>query len=363
LPTNNICRALLTIFVLCIAPMVMARQSAGNADRAAGDAVRAVDGKQPLRSDKTSSTKNISGMVRISGGTFWMGCKENMFPDAEPKHEVKVKSFLLDKTLVTNDQFGRFVQATGYKTVAERKPDAKDFPGAPPENLVAGALVFSSPTVPVSKRSHYNWWRYIPGADWKHPDGPNSDLKGKGNHPVVQVAWEDAVAYAKWAHKRLPTEAEFEYAARAGLDRKLYAWGNDFKPGGKWQANIWQGLFPYKNTAEDGFKTTSPVGAFPANAYGLYDMSGNVWEWCQDWYRADYYKTLSGKEIADNPSGPADSLDPTEPSVPKRVQRGGSFLCTDQYCARYMVGARGKGEPSSGSCHLGFRCAKDVDRS
>ena len=211
-------------------------------------------------------------------------------------------------------------------------------------------------------RSHYNWWRYVHGADWQHPQGPKSNLDGKWKHPVVHIAWEDAVAYAKWAGKRLPTEAEFEYAARGGLDRQNFSWGNELKPGGKWQANIWQGLFPYNNTAEDGFRDTAPVCSFLPNGYGLYDITGNVWEWCADWYRPDYYKVFADQELASNPSGPKDSFDPAEPGVPKRVQRGGSFLCTDQYCARYLVGARGKGEPSSGSSNVGFRCAKDGDR-
>ncbi|PWT99571.1 MAG: sulfatase-modifying factor protein [Candidatus Melainabacteria bacterium] len=299
-------------------------------------------------------------MVWIPAGTFWMGCEEDSFIDVQPIHQVHVDGFWLDRTLVTNEQFAKFVHVTGYKTVAERKPDAKDFPGAPAENLVPGALVFTPPSQPVSLHSHYQWWRYVPGACWKHPEGPASNLNGRWQCPVVQVAWDDAVAYAKWAGKRLPTEAEFEYAARGGLDRKLFAWGNEFKAGGKWRANIWQGSFPSSNTAEDGFTSTSPVRSFPCNGYGLYDMTGNVWEWCLDWYRADYYKSFARGSLASNPQGPVDSYDPNEPKVPKRVQRGGSFLCTDQYCARYLVGARGKGEPSSGCSNVGFRCAKDA---
>lgn len=319
------------------------------------------------------------GMVWIAPGKFWMGCDDDSFPDAKPLHEVSLKGFWIDITPVTNESFARFVRATGYKTVAEQTPKAEDFPGAPPENLVPGSLVFVPPPLAVSKRSHYAWWRYVPGANWQHPEGPGSDITGKEKHPVVQVAWADAVAYAKWAGKRLPTEAEFEYAARGGGDRKRFAWGDQFKPDGKWQANIWQGVFPTSNTVEDGFATTSPVATFPANGFGLYDMAGNVWQWCADWYRADYYKMLAAASVAapavadgtpaaasvavgaviQNPSGPADSFDPRERGVAKRVQRGGSFLCTDQYCARYLVGARGRGEPSSGSSNVGFRCASD----
>lgn len=299
-------------------------------------------------------------MVWIAPGTFWMGCEEASFIDTKPIHQVHIDGFWLDKTLVTNEQFADFVCATDYVTIAERKPQAKDFPGAPEKNLVAGSLVFSPPSQKVSLHSHYEWWRYVPGANWRHPEGPKSNLTGRWRHPVVQVAYDDALAYAKWAGKRLPTEAEFEYAARAGLDRKLYSWGDTFKPGGKWQANVWQGNFPNSNTAEDGFTSTSPVASFQANAYGLYDMTGNVWEWCSDWYRSDYYKSFPASQIVNNPHGPSDSLDPNEPNVPKRVQRGGSFLCTDQYCARYLVGARGKGEPSSGCSNVGFRCVKDT---
>jgi len=297
-------------------------------------------------------------MTLIPAGTFWMGCEEKSFIDVRPVHKVHIDSFFLDTKLVTNEQFAQFVQATGYVTVAEQKPDARDFPGAPAENLVPGSLVFSPPAQPVSLGSHYRWWRYVPGASWKHPEGAGSSLKGRESYPVVQVAWPDALAYAKWAGKRLPTEAEFEYAARGGLDRKIYSWGDDLKPDGSWRANVWQGIFPVHNSREDGFCGTSPVGSFAPNGYGLYDMTGNVWEWCSDWYQADYYQSFSPGEVAYNPQGPEESLDPLEPGVLKRVLRGGSFLCTDQYCARYLVGARGKGEVNSGLSNVGFRCAK-----
>jgi len=292
------------------------------------------------------------GMAWVPGGTFWMG--DNDFPDARPVHQVSVDGFWMDKTEVTNAQFGRFVRATGYVTVAERTPDPKDFPGVPPSDLKPGSIVFTPTAGPVALDDISQWWRYVPGADWRHPEGPGSDTNGNDNDPVVHVCWDDAVAYAKWAGKRLPTEAEWELAARGGLDHAEYAWGPEQKPGGKWPANVWQGRFPGENTAEDGYPRAAPVGSFPPNAFGIYDLAGNVWEWCADWYRPDYYLT-SPKQ---NPQGPNDSVDPTEPGVPKRVQRGGSFLCSDSYCVRYRPGARGKGEVTSGASHLGFRCVK-----
>jgi sulfatase modifying factor 1 len=255
---------------------------------------------------------------------------------------------------VTNDQFAMFVADTGYVTVAERQLDPKDFPDAKPEDLVPGSVVFTPPSHAVGLNNPLVWWRYVKGASWKHPEGPASSLKGRGNHPVVHVAWEDASAYAKWAGKRLPTEAEFEFAARGGLDRQPYVWGSEFKPGGKFQANTFQGRFPDTNTAEDGFVGTSPVGSFPPNGYGLTDMAGNVWEWCADWYRPDYYEHSPAK----NPRGPDDSFDPDEPGAQKRVQRGGSYLCSDSYCTGYRPSARMKCTPDTGLSHSGFRCVK-----
>jgi formylglycine-generating enzyme len=297
------------------------------------------------------------GMVWVPAGTFQRGSANPKLRDAHPAHQVAVDGFWMDKTAVTNEQFARFVEATGYVTVAERTPEAKDFPGAPPENLVAGALIFTPTSGPVPLDNHLRWWRYVKGANWRHPDGPSSDLTGREKNPVVQVAWQDAVAYAKWAGKRLPTEAEFEFAARGGLERKTYTWGDDLKPDGKWMANIWQGGFPYDNSGADGFQATAPVGSFPANGYGLFDMAGNVWQWCADWYRHDYYRQLAaGPRPARNPQGPDDSYDPSEPGTAKRVMRGGSYLCTEQYCTAYEVGARGKGDPDSGTNHVGFRC-------
>jgi formylglycine-generating enzyme required for sulfatase activity len=300
-------------------------------------------------------------MVWIPGGEFSMGCEDPQMRDARPFHRVAVDGFWMDQTEVTNEEFARFVKVTGYVTVAERRPDPKDFPGALPEKLVPGSVVFTPPKTAVPLNDHYVWWRYEPGANWQHPDGPESDLKGKEKHPVVHIAFQDAEAYAKWAGKRLPTEAEFEFAARGGLDRKRFVWGDEFKPSGKFQANTFQGHFPDKNTGEDGFIGTAPVGTFPPNGFGLFDMAGNVWEWTADWYRPDYYQTLAAaSQVVRNPSGPADSFDPSEPGAAKRVQKGGSFLCTDQYCARYMPGARGKGEPDTGTNHLGFRCVRSA---
>jgi formylglycine-generating enzyme required for sulfatase activity len=221
-------------------------------------------------------------------------------------------------------------------------------------------VVFSPPDRPVELDNHFRWWSYLAGANWRHPEGPNSNIKDRMDHPVVHIAYEDAVTYCNWAGKRLPTEAEFEFASRGGLDRKRYAWGDEFMPGGKHMANTFQGHFPDTNTGEDGYRATSPVGSFPANRYGLFDMAGNVWEWTSDWYRADYYQALAASgEIAINPKGPPDSFDPSEPGVRKRVHRGGSFLCTAQYCSRYVEGGRGKGEPDTGTNHLGFRCVRE----
>jgi formylglycine-generating enzyme required for sulfatase activity len=326
-------------------------------------------------------------MVWVPGGTFWMGNEE--FADAKPLHKVYVDGFWMDRTAVTNAQFARFVQATGYVTVVERQPDPKNFPGFrvevfgfQPDYLLclgAGAgpglashswggvfhaqgslrpfsLVFRMPDRPVDvKRTPPSrWWRPVPGACWMHPEGPFSDLKGRDDHPVVHICYDDAAAFAKWAGKRLPTEAEWEFAARGGLDRKPYAWGDEFMPQGKPMANTWQGEFPHRNTLEDGYLGTAPVGSFPPNGFGLCDMSGNVWQWCSDWYQPKYLGDVSPR----NPQGPPTSHDPSEPGVAKRVQRGGSFLCCDNYCVRYKMGGRGKGEPESTGNHIGFRCVR-----
>lgn len=330
-----------------------------------------LDSIKPLSlntSAPSPSTNAPPGMVWIPGGQFAMGMldptemicggRETM-DDARPIHEVAVDGFWMDATEVTNEQFTEFVKATDYVTVAERVPRQEDFPDAPPEALVPGSVIFKPTAQPVPLDNHLLWWEYKRGANWRNPDGPGSDLKGREKFPVVHVAYEDVEAFAKWAGKRLPTEAEWEFAARAGLAGQPYTWGRELRPSGKWMANIYQGHFPMRDAGEDGFAGIAPVAQFPPNAYGLYDMAGNVWEWCSDWYRPDYYQELQRQNsVARNPQGPVASFDPDEPGVPKRVQRGGSFLCTDQYCTRYMVGSRGKGELSTGSSHLGFRCVK-----
>jgi formylglycine-generating enzyme required for sulfatase activity len=314
------------------------------------------------------------GMVWIPGGEFSMGAQnpENANDavgmqatrDSRPIHRVYVDGFWMDKTEVTNEQFAAFVKATGYVTVAERTPRAEDFPGAPPENLVAGSVVFSPPSHPVPLNNHFEWWSYVKGASWRHPLGPESSIAGKEKFPVVHVAYEDAAAYANWAGRRLPTEAEWEFAARGGMTGQLYPWGNEFRHESQFMANSHQGHFPDHDTGEDHFVGVAPVAQFEANGYGLYDVGGNVWEWVTDWYRPDYYAQLAATgKVTRGPTGPDSSSDPDEPGVPKRVMRGGSFLCTDQYCSRYMVGTRGKGDISTGTNHLGFRTVVSMARS
>jgi len=277
--------------------------------------------------------------------------------DSRPIHRVYVNGFYMDRTAVTNTEIARFVQATGYVTIAERTPRVEEFPGAPAENLFAGSVVFAPPNRAVPLNNHFQWWKYERGANWRHPLGPESGIEGKDLYPVVHIAYDDAVAYANWAGKRLPTEAEWEFAARGGLAGKPFVWGDEFRPNGRWMANTHQGHFPDHDAAEDRFPGIAPVAQYLPNGYGLYDMAGNVWQWTSDWYRPDYYRQLArAGGVARNPQGPDSSFDSSEPGQPKRVHRGGSYLCTDQYCARYMVGTRGKGEVSTGTNHLGFRC-------
>ncbi|MEO8681616.1 MAG: formylglycine-generating enzyme family protein, partial [Vicinamibacterales bacterium] len=327
-------------------------------------------GFEPTTENHDAPPKPVpEGMAWIPGGEFSMGANDP--PDADevgmkatadgrPIHRVYVDGFFMEKTDVTNAQFARFVTATEYVTVAERTPRAEDFPGVPPENLKAGGVVFTPPAHAVQLNNDLQWWSYEAGANWRHPTGPRSDLQGQDDYPVVQIAYTDAEAYAKWAGRRLPTEAEWEFAARGGLAGKPYVWGDDWRPSGSWMANTHQGHFPDQDTGEDGHPRIAPVAQYPANPYGLYDMAGNVWQWTTDWYRPDYYRELrAAGSVARNPHGPDHPFDPAEPGVAKKVHRGGSFVCTSQYCSRYIVGTRGKGEVSTGTNHLGFRCVMD----
>jgi formylglycine-generating enzyme required for sulfatase activity len=310
--------------------------------------------EQPLAGQKKPTPK----MLLVAGGTFLMGSTAPGFSDAAPVHKVTLKPFFIDEHEVTNAEFAAFVAATQYVTVAEQPPNPLDFPDVPAAQLVAESAVFAQPRQPVSLTEPTHWWQYVPGADWRHPLGPGSSIAGHDNDPVVQVCYDDALAYARWAGKRLPTEAEWEFAAQADQPHaSTYYWGNELRRGGRWMANIFQGEFPAGNTGADGFAGIAPVKSFPPNALGVYDMTGNVWEWCADYYRPDYYQT----NPTHNPLGPSDSHDPDEPGLVKRVQRGGSFLCSDQYCRRYQAGGRGKGEVKSAANNVGFRCAKDVD--
>lgn len=307
-------------------------------------------------------------MVLIPGGILQMGGdNQQASPDEFPKHQVRLNAFYLDKTEVTNAQFAKFVEATGYVTTAERKPDWEELkqslpPGTPrpPDSvLVAASLVFKQTSGPVDLHNYNEWWSWVAGANWRHPEGPGSSIEHRMNHPVVHVSWFDAIAYCKWAGKRLPTEAEWEWAARGGLAGNIYPWGNEHVNANKAKANSWEGVFPYQNTKKDGFVKAAPVASFAPNGYGLYDMAGNVWEWCSDWYHANYYESMK-QGIADNPKGPDQSFDPDDPFTPKRSMRGGSFLCNDSYCSGYRVARRMKSSPDTGLEHTGFRCAKDL---
>lgn len=307
------------------------------------------------------------GMVWIPGGSFAMGSESpEAMADEGPVHTVRLRGFWMDRHEVTNAQFRAFVAATGYVTTAERAPDLEELaaqlppgaelPGA--DELIPASIVFVPPSGGGSARE-LDWWQLIAGADWRHPQGPGSDLEGKDEHPVVHVSWDDARAYAAWAGKRLPTEAEWEYAARGGLDRRTYVWGDEKNPDGEHRANIWQGAFPLRDQGQDGHRGSAPVGSFPANGFGLFDMSGNVWEWCADWYRPDTYASRADRRAV-NPQGPDSSHDPDEPLVPKRVNRGGSFLCNDGYCIGYRPSARMKTSPDTSLVHLGFRCVSET---
>jgi len=305
-------------------------------------------------------------MVLIEGGSFLMGADDaEASADERPRHGVTVGSFWMDASEVTNAQFAKFVKATGYVTTAEQAPDwnvlQKSLPPGTPkpadDMLVAASLVFSPPKAPVDLSDVSRWWSWTKGADWRHPQGPGSSIKDMDDHPVVQVSWYDAQAYCKWAGKRLPTEAEWEWAARSGNSQSIYPWGNEPASGGDAKANLWQGHFPDRNTVADHYYRTAPVKSFAANPFGLYDMAGNVWEWCADYYDARYYAALPANTV--RPQGPPASYDPDEPYAVKRVIRGGSFLCNDSYCSGYRVARRMKSSEDSGMEHLGFRCVRD----
>jgi formylglycine-generating enzyme required for sulfatase activity len=298
-------------------------------------------------------------MVWVPAGEFRMGSDAH-YPEEAPAHRVAVDGFWIDRHLVTNAEFGRFTRETGYVTVAERTLDPADFPGAPAENLVPGALVFTGTAGPVDLRHMSQWWAWTPGASWRHPDGPLSSASDRPEHPVVHVAYEDASAYAGWAGKALPTEAQWERAARGGLDGTTYVWGD--APEGPEQplANYWHGAFPWR--ADPGYGATTPVGSFPANGHGLHDMAGNVWEWTSDWYGPRHAGEAAGCCIPRNPRGPARaaSLDPSQPqfAIPRKVVKGGSFLCADSYCMRYRPAARRPQMIDTGMSHIGFRCIR-----
>jgi formylglycine-generating enzyme required for sulfatase activity len=296
-------------------------------------------------------------MIFIPGGTFVMGSDKHYREEA-PAHTVTVHAFWIDKYAVTNEQFARFVNETNYVTVAERTPRGEDYPGAKPEMLRAASIVFQKPSGCVDLRNHYNWWTYVPGADWRHPESPQTSIENRSQHPVVHVAYEDAEAYAKWIGKDLPTEAEWEFAARGGLDGAVYAWGEEFAPAGTHMANTWQGEFPWQNLGLDGYEGTAPVGQFPPNGYGLYDMIGNVWEWTTDWYAPHHppQKTCCGGAVARD-GAREQSYDPAMPDVkiPRRVIKGGSFLCAPNYCQRYRPAARMAQPIDTSTCHVGMR--------
>ncbi|MFA9407492.1 MAG: formylglycine-generating enzyme family protein [Candidatus Dadabacteria bacterium] len=309
-----------------------------------------------------------NGMVLIPEADFMMGGDDELKREDElPRHRVLLDPFWMDETEVTNAEFAKFVEETKYITTAEQKPDWEELKKQLPEGtekpddsvLVPGSLVFNSPDKDVDLSNFYQWWVWVPGANWQRPLGAGSAIKGLDDHPVIHVSWFDTDEYCKWAGKRLPTEAEWEWAARGGLENKPYSWGDEHVNKGQLKANTWDGKFPNLNTQKDGFVVTAPVKSFPPNKYGLYDMAGNVWEWTSDWYRNDYYEMSNKPEGIKNPPGPEDSFDPAEPYAKKKVQRGGSFLCNESYCSGYRVAFRQKASPDTGLNHSGFRCVKD----
>jgi sulfatase modifying factor 1 len=346
-------------------------QATGEADAQRGTASNPlIDDTPPPDVDDP----RLKGMVWIPPGRFIMGSADGA-PDERPRHEVQLAGFWMDKTEVTNREFIRFVDATGYRTTAERDPELRSIkPGSGLEDVQI-LEEFNQPgsicSLPLSSREEidpnkgaYSWWQYVPGANWRHPEGPGSTIDDRLDHPVVHVSWLDVDEYCRWAGKKLPTEAQWEYAARGGQQGLTYPWGDQRNPEGQWLHNIWQGEFPITDTGRDGYTSTAPVGSFEPNGFGLFDMSGNVWEWCADYYQPDYYRwrpagQFSGPVV--DPPGPDSSFDPQEPGIIKRVQRGGSFMCSEQYCVGYRVAARMKGEQDTGAFHTGFRCIVTPD--
>ena len=308
-----------------------------------------------LASECASAVKE--DMAWIPAGSFTMGASE-YYPDEGPLKEVTLDGFWIDRYEVTNAQFSKFVDATNYVTVAERQLNPKDFPGIPAESLVPGSVVFIMPTELLNGGNPIQWWQFVPGANWRQPTGPGSDIKGKENYPVVHVAYEDAFSYAKWLGHDLPSEAQWEYAARGGLEQQTYSWGKEFTPANKWQANTWQGMFPVNNTEEDGYVGAAPVGCYPDNGYGLHDVTGNVWEWVADWYYPEHLD--EGDVIRDEAKT---GFDPRQPGLPVKVIKGGSYLCAENYCMRYRPAARHAQETTLGAAHIGFRTVRNEPKN
>jgi len=315
---------------------------------------------QAVGASATTERDVPKGMVPIAGARFRMGSDKH-YPEEAPAHWVAVDDFAIDATAITNAAFATFIAATGYVTLAERPLNPADFPGAKPEMLKPGSMVFQPPPGPVDLRNYANWWAYVPGASWRHPEGPGSNIDGRDQHPVVQVSYEDASAYATWAGKELPSEAEWEYAARGGLAGAAFCWGDSMLVDGRHMANTWQGEFPWRNDASDGFVRTAPVASYPPNGYGLYDMAGNVWEWTSDWF-AQRHTPDAAKAccVPHNPRGGAEgqSYDPRQPQfrIPRKVVKGGSFLCAPNYCLRFRPAARQPQMIDTSMSHIGFRC-------
>ena len=321
-----------------------------------------MDGANAMLEDRSEPAPvpvQVPGMVWVPGGTFQMGSNDH-YPEERPVHRVTVDSFSIDTHLVTNADFRRFVEATGHVTFAEKPPNPADYPGAKKHLLHPGSLVFSKPSGPVDLRDFHHWWRWVIGADWRHPRGPNSTIIGRDAYPVVHVTYGDALAYAQWAGKDLPTEAEWEFAARGGLDGAAYAWGDELNPDGKHMANTWQGDFPWQNLKSDGFEGTSPIGSFPPNGYGIYDMIGNVWEWTSDWYSPRHPdEAVKACCIPLNPRGRPETEsydDCGTVRIPRRILKGGSHLCAPNYCRRYRPAARYPEPIDTSTSHVGFRC-------